>query len=85
MEGSQAGDFQDADRNLSAAIQGYWTNFAKTGNPNGPGLPEWPSYDAAGRKFVQFTATANVVVERTSGGPFADLYRDYLGEPADDH
>jgi len=31
-----------AAQNLSKTMMGYWTNFAKTGNPNGPGLPEWP-------------------------------------------
>ncbi len=33
------------DRKLSEEMMGYWTNFAKTGDPNGAGLPEWPRYD----------------------------------------
>ena len=32
------------DWKLSDMISSYWTNFAKTGNPNGEHLPQWPQY-----------------------------------------
>jgi para-nitrobenzyl esterase len=31
-----------SDRALARIASAYWINFARTGNPNGPGLPHWP-------------------------------------------
>jgi carboxylesterase type B len=33
------------DQAVSQMAQSYWVNFAKTGDPNGAGLPTWPRYD----------------------------------------
>ena len=32
------------DRELSETISSYWTNFAKSGDPNGSGVAAWPRY-----------------------------------------
>ena len=33
------------DFELARAMTGYWTNFAKTGDPNGAGLPNWTAFN----------------------------------------
>ena len=42
--------FTAEEKSASDLIQRYWTNFAKTGDPNGDGDPAWPA----------FTSTANI-------------------------
>ncbi len=65
----------DADRAISSAMQQYWTNFAKTGNPNGAGLPQWPKFDATARGYIEF-ADSGPVAHEGLRRPFCDLYGD---------
>lgn len=42
------------DLKLSDMISTYWINFAKSGDPNGPGLPEWPAFSGDDSKVMVF-------------------------------
>ena len=37
--------WQASDRELSDLMMTYWSNFARSGDPNGAGLPAWPRYE----------------------------------------
>jgi para-nitrobenzyl esterase len=46
---------------LSNAMVGYWTQFAKTGDPNSPGAPAWSPYDATADQFQSLLPPAPTV------------------------
>ena len=56
-------DLTPADEATARAANAYWANFAKTGDPNGPGLPHWPRYAPATDGIMDFT------LEGPRGGP----------------
>jgi para-nitrobenzyl esterase len=47
----------DTDLAISDAMGTYWTNFAKYGNPNGKGMPQWPAFSQAKPVVMYFNQT----------------------------
>ena len=46
---------------MSDTVSSYWTNFAKTGDPNGAGLPSWAAYSADSHKTMQLGVRTGVM------------------------
>ncbi len=61
----------DEDDVLTETIQTYWTNFAKTGNPNGPGVPDWAQQSTG--TWMEFAGNTG----RTTG-PVQNYNKDVL-------
>jgi para-nitrobenzyl esterase len=48
--GGETWPWRAGDVRLSEAMVGYWTNFVRTGDPNGRDLPSWPAFRAGGMR-----------------------------------
>lgn len=51
--------WKESDRQLSEQMSTYWTNFAKTGNPNGENLPNWKSFDSKNHQVMYLDEKSN--------------------------
>jgi para-nitrobenzyl esterase len=49
--------WSEADRQVSALMMSYWTQFAATGNPNREGLPKWPAFEKANDAYLTIAET----------------------------
>ena len=55
-------DKYPAEAAVAEIMQQYWVNFAKTGNPNGKGLPYWPTFDDSKPTTMQFSNGASLIM-----------------------
>ena len=72
--------FDESDYRLEDIMVGYWTNFAKTGNPNGEGLPKWDAWNSASNKLQRLGETVEPIRDK-----FEDMYpifEEYLARSA---
>lgn len=72
-------DPSGSDNYLSFIMLSYWSNFAKTGNPNGDKLPTWTTYDPNKEVIMELGLNLkNKDIEHTKAFALCEEYSNYL-------
>jgi len=50
-----------ADKAVADQVSSYWVNFAKAGDPNGPGLPSWPAFTDADQQAMNLNDPSKAI------------------------
>ena len=61
--------YDSSDAILSKTMMSYWTNFAKTGNPNGENLPIWDLFNKEENKIMELGSNVGPIND-----PYTELY-----------
>ena len=72
------GPYDEADYRLRDQMSGYWLNFVRTGDPNGAGLPLWPTVADATGDVMEFGASGSAVSPRPRAAA-VDFWLGYDG------
>ena len=83
-EGNIAGKFGEVDFQLAELMEKYWTNFARSGDPNSEGLPKWPEFNRD-QAYIQFKQDGSIGTSTGLRKPYCDLYRDVLKQRMTPH
>ena len=67
--------FNESDYKLSDIMLGYWSNFAKTGDPNGEGLPTWNKWTEADNKVQLLSNEVKPIDDKYKG--LYDIFDEY--------
>jgi len=68
----------DLDRKVAGTMASYWTNFARNGNPNGPGLVNWPVYLARDEYWLNIGDTVRLERFNSAGVDFIAAMQEEL-------
>lgn len=75
--GNISGPFGPTDYKIADNIEKYWTNFARTGNPNGDGVADWPEFDGT-QSYIAITEAGNVVPQTKLRDAQCSIFRQAI-------